>query len=215
MENKKVIVAVPGHTFSQRFLGSWTVCHRKLLDLGWDVQLNVSYNSLTHRSRSIVMGYGRNMQFENPGKVPFDGLVEYDYMLLVDSDIIFTADDFLKLVADDKDVVSGMYKMRMDGGYSAYLDGAWITKEGIEAASESPIIEADYGGLGFTLVKRHVLENTEGPMFFADKLEDNIGEDVTFFKRIQAAGFKTHWDTSVLVGHESGYLMYEDWILES
>ena len=211
MTNNKLIVAIPGHTFSERFLNSWTHFLKQAIDAGWGVELNCSYNSLTHRSRSLVMGYGPSMQFNNHGKVPYDGLKEYDYMLLVDSDILFNFEDFTQLVSRDKDVISGMYKMRHPYGYSAHKNGDWINKEYIDSISENPVIEADYGGLGFTLVKRNVLENTTGPMFFADTLEDNIGEDVTFFRRIQAAGFQTYWDTSILVGHESSYVMHHNW----
>ena len=49
---------------------------------------------------------------------PFNGK-EYDYILWIDNDIIFTPEDFQKLYKEDKDVISGLYVMANNTHFAA------------------------------------------------------------------------------------------------
>jgi len=46
-----------------------------------------------------------------PNQKPYNKQLDYDYMLWIDSDIIFTVEQFDKLLSHQADIVSGLYFM--------------------------------------------------------------------------------------------------------
>jgi hypothetical protein len=49
-----------------------------------------------------------------PKQKPFNGQIAYDYIMWIDSDILFTPQQFAQLLSHDVDIVSGVYLM--EGG---------------------------------------------------------------------------------------------------
>ena len=65
--------------------------------------------------RSAVLGVfarckclGANV-LRGPDQIPWDGKLNYDYQLWIDSDIVFNTEKFYQLVLLDKDLASGWY----------------------------------------------------------------------------------------------------------
>jgi hypothetical protein len=56
------------------------------------------------------MCLGGNVQAGKDQK-PWSGKLDYDYMLWIDSDIIFKPEDFIKLLQMEVDIASGLYLM--------------------------------------------------------------------------------------------------------
>jgi GT2 family glycosyltransferase len=149
---------------------------------------------------------------------PFDGKLNYDYIMWIDSDIIFQVQDFFTLLKHgDKDIVSGLYLM--DGGKQYAVVKSWDEKfftehgtfqflEPSDISDKKELIEVSYSGMGFMLIKRGVYENIDYPWFepqhftFQQNVSDFASEDVSFCKKAQEKGFKIYVDTSVIVGHE-------------
>jgi GT2 family glycosyltransferase len=147
---------------------------------------------------------------------PFDGKLDYDFLMWIDSDIIFTPQQFVRLLSYNTEIVAGVYLM--DGGKALATVRNWdedhfkkhgyfifITPEEIDRKEEP--IEVSYTGMGFMLVKNGVFESLEYPWF--RPIEKQIGdmvdftmEDVAFCLRAKEAGFRIFIDPSVKVGHE-------------
>jgi hypothetical protein len=53
---------------------------------------------------------------------PFDGKLDYDYIMWIDSDILFTPDQFARLLSHDKEIVAGLYLMQGGSAYAAVLE---------------------------------------------------------------------------------------------
>jgi hypothetical protein len=53
---------------------------------------------------------------------PFGGKLDYDYMMWIDSDIIFTPQQFQRLLDHNQDIVSGLYLMDGGNAYATVKD---------------------------------------------------------------------------------------------
>lgn len=106
-----IIVCIPGNTFSSEFLHSWTLFLGECFRRNVKVILSNKYTSNVYFVRSMCLG---GDLLCGTSQKPFQGKIEYDYILWIDSDISFTFSDFKKLLDVKKDVVSGLYLM--DGG---------------------------------------------------------------------------------------------------
>jgi len=211
--NKKIIFCLPGNNFSGKFLDCWTelvgYCFKN------NIQIGVS------RKESCNIYYVRNMCLgadvaRGENQKPFDGKIDYDYLIWVDSDIIFTPQQFQRLLSHDKDIVSGVYMMN-DGRSLAAVkdwDEEYFKKNGhfqflglTDIEGKEELIEVSYTGMGFMLVKKGVFESMTYPWF--KPIEKRIGnmvdftmEDVAFCLRAKEKGYKILIDPEVRVEHE-------------
>jgi len=152
---------------------------------------------------------------------PFGGQFDYDYIMWIDSDIVFTPEHFFKLLNHDKDIVSGLYMMNDNVHYATVedWDDEFFLKNGhfqflnreMVQAKEGKLFTADYTGFGWVLTKKGVFESLEYPWFQPMWTEYNIDgklvrdftmEDVAFCKMIKEKGFDVWIDPTIIVGHE-------------
>ena len=154
---------------------------------------------------------------------PFNGDINYDYIMWIDSDIVFTAKQFFQLLNHNKPIVSGLYLM--DGGKNYATVKDWnldffrnnsyfpfLSPESVKqwkTNNPNKLMEVEYTGFGFLLCKKGVFESIKYPWFepiFEDKLAPNVldfcSEDVSFCKKVLKKGFKIYVDTDIVVGHE-------------
>jgi len=152
---------------------------------------------------------------------PFQGSVDYDYMLWVDSDNIFTPQDFLKLYNLKKEIASGLYltqdaknfatvknwdeKFFEKNGYFEFL-----TAESLKQYKQPFIV--DYTGFGFILIKKGVFEKLKYPWFrpvwkkFGNVTEFTM-EDVSFCHLVKEHGINVWVHPEVVVKHEKKFLI--------
>jgi len=212
-ETKKVIFCLPGNNFSGKFLDCWTNL------ITYCMQNHIQFG--VSRKESCNIYYVRNMCLgadvsRGESQKPFDGKVNYDYLMWIDSDIVFTPTHFQALLNHDKDIVSGVYMM--GGGKSFAVVKDWdeeffkkhghfqfLTPKDIEGKKD--LIEVSYTGFGFILIRKGVFENMTYPWF--KPIDKKIGnmvdftmEDVAFCLRAKEKGFKIWIDAQVRVGHE-------------
>ena len=145
-----------------------------------------------------------------------------EYLLFVDTDIVFQAHQVYQLLdaADpvERPIVSGLYFTYMDDGriypvwHERYEDGTLGTVRKI-----SPEITELVGtGMGFCIIHRRVLEamrearpRHRWAWFAHDEMDYgteimSLGEDLTFCLRAEKLGFKTYGHGGVIVEHEKG-----------
>lgn len=214
MESKKIVFCLPGREFSGNFLVSWTNLMQHCLYKGYKMYLSQRFTSNIYFVRSMCLGAdvrrGENQK-------PFDEKLDYSHIFWIDSDIIFTPDQFEKLLNHDVDICSGLYYMegrtqfatveKWDTEYfNKYGSFEFITPEYLSTKNNS-LIEVSYSGMGFMLIKKGVFENIKYPWFF-DEIQrigncvDIPSEDVSFCKKATNAGFKIYIDPTVIVGHQ-------------
>ena len=213
-DNKlKVIFCLPGNSFSGKFLECWTnlvACclNNNILPLlSCKESCNIYYVSNMCLGADISRGKDQK---------PFNNKVDYDYIMWIDSDIIFTPQHFIKLLMHKKDIVSGVYLMS-DGKYYATCeewDEHFFKKHGHfkfltfeDVKGKEGLIEVSYTGMGFLLIKKGIFESMEYPWF--RPVEKKIGnmvdftmEDFSFCLKAREKGYKIFIDPTARVGHE-------------
>tara|TARA_Y100000817_G_C16780906_1_gene510554 strand:+ start:56 stop:547 length:492 start_codon:yes stop_codon:yes gene_type:complete len=150
---------------------------------------------------------------------PFGGQNKYDYLMWIDSDMVFEPDDFFKLINHDKDLVSGIYKMSDNVNYATvetmdeeffeqWMHYPFLNQKTIDR-KEGKLFKADYTGMGWMLVKYGVFEKMKYPYFYPRKQtwpqynwEDFVWDDVEFCLRAREAGFDVWVDPNLRIGHE-------------
>ena len=93
---KKVVFCVPGRTFSNHFLQSWTETLHDLVKSGsFDVMLSNQYASCVHIARAKCLGLSVD---RGPVQKPWNGTLPYDVLVWIDSDMVFRSRDVLDLI---------------------------------------------------------------------------------------------------------------------
>lgn len=128
----------------------------------------------------------------------------YDYLFSVDSDIAFEPDTLVKMLAHDKDMVTGLYIQRKPGQHILELYRAGKGNIPYEEIYGKGLVEVDGCGFGCVLVKSEVIRAIGYPQFVyksALNHNDTLSEDVYFCQRAKEKGFRIFADTSIICRH--------------
>ena len=192
----KVIFCIPGRTFSDRFLQSWTNLIKYLPSINVEWELVSEYSPIIQDVRQRCVGKAISK--------------DYDYIMWIDSDIVFKPQHFFKLLEHDKDIVSGLYlkKPHTDSmadiptSFACFVGDDYRNLMTHEANGE--LINVRANGMGWMLVKKGVYEKIDYPWF---GMINHHGEDLSFQLRAKDVGFDSYVDTSIIVGHEKGVVL--------
>lgn len=186
----KVIFCIPGNSFSGQFFNCWSSLLKELPSMGieWDFIRN--YHPNIYRVRDHIMNRAINL--------------EYDYMMWIDSDVIFSTHDFDRLLKSDRDIVSGIYFIKNGNGLEhipteyacVKMDGSPLTT----FDKVSGLTQVRANGMGFMLIKNGVFESIQEPF----NLTSNqiISEDICFQNKALHRGYKSFINPDVVLGHE-------------
>ena len=223
MEQPTIVFCVPGKTFSRNFLISWTALFAHLKNLGYKPVLSSQYSPVVYWARSSCLG-GDVLQGKN--QKPWQGKLKYDYIMWIDSDMVFQIDDFTRMLdkmqhLPEVQVLAGPYLMedRVHTTVVKNWDEAYFQKHGtfqflkisdLQIQSyevKSPLIKVDYTGMGWMLMKKGVIEQLEYPWFKPHfhnigNAYDFSSEDVGFCHDLKEKNIDIWVDTTIKVGHE-------------
>jgi hypothetical protein len=218
----KIIFCLPGREYSREFLLSWSDLLVQTIKKGHEVLISQQYSSVVHFARAKCLG---GDVLKGATQKPFQGQVEYDYIMWIDSDIIFSPDDFFKMLDSPHDVTAGYYMMsdlknlcvvkNWDADYFKQ-NGTFefITPEmlkGFKDLTDERYLKVAYSGMGWMLIKNGVIEKLDYPWFKSDTetflgadgqtIVDISSEDVSFCRALDKLGVPVMLDTSIRVGH--------------
>ena len=106
MRGKTIVFCLPGRGVSYTFLKNFVQLCFDLVQCGASIQISQDYSSMVNFARCKCLGAN---VLRGPDQKPWDGKLEYDYQLWIDSDIVFNVEKFYQLVLMDKDIASGWY----------------------------------------------------------------------------------------------------------
>ena len=224
LTTKKIVFALPGDNFSSKFLISWTATLSKLWETRrYDIMISPATGSYVPFVRMSTLGLD---VLRGSEQKPFDGQ-HFDIWITIDSDIIFTYEQVIKLIesTDSHPVVAGMYRMVDLVNYAFVKDWdetyfkekgvfKFVTPEDIESWKKEtslnffPVV---YSGMGFMAIKKEVFDNLKYPYFDSEILtitkedgsviRDICSEDVSLCRKITQAGYNIMINTDIRVGH--------------
>jgi hypothetical protein len=221
---KKVVIALPGDNFSSNFLVNWS---NTLISLWtsekYDFAIAPATGSYIPHVRMQTLGLDVKRGIDQK---PFKG-DDFDIWLTIDSDIIFSTEHVLEILAsvEKHPVVGAMYRMR-DLTHIATVK-TWdqehfikngqfefLTPEFVETWKKETglrYMPVNYTGLGFFACRREVIDKMQYPYFDGELKEihgengvvmrDMSSEDVNFCHNITKAGFEIVLDSNIRVGH--------------
>jgi len=221
----KIILATPGKSYSNKFLISWTELLWSLFKRGIEIQLVNRYSSVVYYARNMCLG-GDNLKGEN--QLPYQGQADYDYIMWIDSDIVWRFEQFFKLLNTLENypqlqMISGLYKMEDTIHYATVINWEldffkkhgtfrFMSVDDLKSYDKETLIEVAYTGMGFILIRKGVFEKVGYPWFkpiWEKILLDNginavdfTSEDVGFCRTATEKGIKIMVDPSIIVGHE-------------
>ena len=111
LKGKAIVFCMPGRGCSFQFLKSFVQLCFDLVQHGASIQISQDYSSMVNFARCKCLGAN---VLRGPDQIPWDGKLNYDYQLWIDSDIVYGTEKFLQLVLMDKDIAAGWY-MTEDG----------------------------------------------------------------------------------------------------
>lgn len=218
LKDKTIVFCLPGNTYSGTFMMAFIDLLAYVSTQGAQFKISQQYSSMVNFARCKCAGAdvtkGKNQK-------PFGGM-DYDYMMWIDSDIVFNNEMFQKLVDMDKDISSGWYAQpggATSGGlYTPVvetMDNEFFKEHGTyqfltseDMSKKTNPIKVDYIGFGWVLIKQGVFEKIEYPWFapkftkINDDIQDVCSEDVSFCHDAKDAEFEIWLDPTCRVGHE-------------
>lgn len=209
-----VVFCFPGTSFTSGFLKGWSSLLISLPRYNIKPLLGLGESSNVYLVRSICLEADVR---RGEDQKPFNGEIDYDYIMWIDSDQIFSPEQFFQLLSHKKDIVSGTYMT--SGGktlvtvekcdedhFREHGTYKFMTPE--DLSQKKDLFEVDYTGFGFLLVKRGVFESLKYPWFnpvmqdLGNGIKDLASEDVSWCFRVREKGFKILVDPGVRVGHQ-------------
>lgn len=126
--------------------------------------------------------------------------VKSEWVLWLDSDMMFPPTTLLRLLAHNQDIVACNYMKRSYPFKSVtFLDQSdW--ESWVPIQSEDTLITAEVTGMGCLLMKTSVFQNLNKPYFeytYQPETKDWIGEDFTLFNKLNALGYELKIDMNL------------------
>jgi len=203
----KVIIALPGKTFSGGFMINLLETVQTLKSKNYTVMITNEYSSYVTYSRMRTLGLDVR---RGADQKPFDGQLDYD--------IRFTAEQLIELIEDTNThpVVSGLYRMDDLTHYACVKEwnvdyykkmGSFQFAQVDDFEKAPKFVSVAYNGMGFFACRKGVIEKLKYPYFSypiieIDGLRETCSEDVAFCKNLTEAGFPIIVNTTLRVGHE-------------
>ena len=162
--------------------------------------VNLPIDSMWRDKAKCWTDLARNSIIEESWETP------WTHVLFIDDDMVgFEAEDAVKLLSLDKDIVTGLCFLR-DGKNSPAIyswDAENEAYRPITQVSGKGLVEIDACGMAFTMIKREVFVKVAKPWFENRLTASVMGHDLRFCSSAKASGFKIFCDTSVEIGHLS------------
>ena len=95
IRGKTIVFCLPGRGVSYNFLKSFVSLSFDLVQTGAAIQISQDYSSMVNFARCKCLGAN---VLRGPNQLPWDGKLNYDYQLWIDSDIVFNTEKFYQLV---------------------------------------------------------------------------------------------------------------------
>lgn len=140
---------------------------------------------------------------------------EYDYTLMVDSDIVLPQNTLKIFLSNPCPIIMGLYpkKNTKSGETNVFKDNGKDYKERYLYSDlpEDPRFTVKGGGFGCTLIHSEVLRQLEYPYFhyLIYKYGEFLSEDLYFCSKARGAGYTIWADSRVRCGHVVRRIQYE------
>ena len=161
----------------------------------------------------FIKGYGAAKARNDISKIAIDK--GYDYVLMIDSDMIVPKKALTYMLEDLPDICLGLYPKKNTRFKEVEIfklgDGDFVHLYKYEEIPNVPKIDIKGGGFGCALINTEVFKNLKYPYFKYVEYENGalLSEDLYFCDEAGKAGYSILADTRVRCGHSIRGFQYE------
>jgi hypothetical protein len=210
-----VVFLLAGKTFDLTYLSSWTNTLEHLRANNISYLWQGCYTPIITDTRNLLLGHDfldheNNLEKGSNNELShysvFNNSVICQKVIFLDDDMVWTAEDIIKLLESPYDVTTGIYLL----GNGKQLSVAITEKEDFlkpeEIKNYTEPFEIEVSGLGFVACTLEILKQLPVPWFalHQEKTENGFlhkGEDYYFFNRLKEIGASIYADPSIQLGH--------------
>lgn len=207
-------LCITGNNFSGIFLDCLLQTILFARQNNWQLQIHrAESNNIYYVMNDVLKGSFNKGEYQ---KI-FDGEY-YDYIVWIDSDIVWQPHQIKELIETEGDIVTGIYVMTGNRNYFVCIEKIDVNdyiKDGRckylhRSEITNSIKEVDMGAMGFMKVEKGVFEKISYPWFYQDGLDIEYGlisPDIIFFNKAKEHGFKVWVNENIIVGHEKKIIL--------
>ena len=126
--------------------------------------------------------------------------VKSEWVLWLDSDMMFPSTTLLRLLAHNQDIVACNYMKRSHPFKSVTFMDTNDWESWVPIKSEDELLTVDATGMGCLLMRTSVFQSLNKPYFeytFQQTTKDWLGEDFTLFKKLNSLGYQLKIDMNL------------------
>lgn len=126
--------------------------------------------------------------------------VKSEWVLWLDSDMMFPSTTLLRLLSHNQDIVACNYMKRSHPFKSVTFMDTNDWESWVPIQSEDELLTAEATGMGCLLMRTSVFQKLNKPYFeysYEQKTKDWIGEDFTLFKKLNGIGHQLKIDMNL------------------
>lgn len=195
-----IVFCVIGNQFSEKFLRNWTEL------FGYCIKNNIQpvLSNFNGDNNYIYKNGCLLAKINKEDNVPFQGNLDYDYIVWIHENMNFNVDTFKALYEQDKQVISTISTNNFSLNKLNFIQnidfnnpsqGEFIDKNDVKQLSENgTTIKVEFFNFGFVMMKRGVLEKIGYPWFNAHKQSNDLKGDVFFCQRCKECNIDLYVD---------------------
>ena len=158
IRGKKIVFCLPGRGVSYVYLKNFVQLCFDIVQAGGGIQISQDYSSMVNFARCKCLGAN---VLRGPDQLPWDGKLEYDWQLWIDSDIVFDTAKFYQLVLNsvpaeavrkenviENDKVVGQNLIIDDTKTRPIVSGWYCTEDGRTTSVAHWLDEEDFSSNG-------------------------------------------------------------------
>ena len=206
MKHYNVVIATPGFSMDAEYVKALMATCERLVDEGISFTFLSEYSSFVPHAREATAMGSKDLRYDK--KQIAGGRFTYDKIFWIDSDIVWTPEDFLKLYFANLDIVSGLYLLDDEKSVPVQIVNGFRRLEKANVKFLEKTFQAGAVGFGFVCIKSGVFESMPRPWFKLARLnrgderpELMVGEDFSWCYSAIKNGFTIWVDATVQVTH--------------
>lgn len=137
-----------------------------------------------------------------------------EWVLMLEDDHMYDGDALERLLSHGVPLVAALIPQRKPPFAPCALrrkENEWYTFITPEECASGGLVSVDAVGLGFTLIRRGVIEAVGDPWFETGRIKSTANmDDLWFCRKVREAGFPVYVDTGVRVAHLVGGMVRFD-----
>jgi GT2 family glycosyltransferase len=197
---------------------SWSKTQVDFIQRGISFAVSWGYQSSVFHCRNDLVSMNTNPELPETKLQPFEGQ-DHDFVMWIDSDTVWEPDDIHRLIAADKDIISGLVPVSPErlaiGLFNNFDPTLWFKPDAINGwpRNEEGLLEVDFAGFAFMLVRQGVFESMDYPWFVprVRNLENGRilfpSEDFGWCLRASELGWKIYAHPDVKLSHQKEMTM--------